>query len=185
MTLIDDFLPRYDFRERHSTLIRAPAHIILDCGLRQRAQDDMLVRLAIRLRELPARLLRRPRGRPFDLDDFTFLGRDGDRALAFGLAGAFWRANYGLLEIGSPAAFKAIASEDVCQLVMDYSVAAHVSGASVLSTETRVFCPSAAARRRFAPYWYLIRPVSGLIRRRMLARIRRQAESLAAEIPAS
>jgi hypothetical protein len=86
----------------------------------------------------------------------------------------------GLLEIDSPEAFKATVRTDVCQLVMDFNVDATESGASMLSTETRVFCPSPAVRRRFAPYWFVIRPVSGLIRQRTLARIRREAESLAA-----
>ncbi|NUA31305.1 hypothetical protein [Cupriavidus basilensis] len=181
MTLIDDFLPHYDFRERHAALVHAPADIILDCVTRQRAQDDPLVRLAIGLRELPSRLMNRSSRPPLDLDDFTFLGREGDSGLAFGLTGAFWRADYGLLDIGSPEAFKATARMDVCQLVMSFNVDANTSGASMLSTETRVFCPTAAVRRRFAPYWYIIRPVSGLIRRRMLARVRRQAEILAKE----
>jgi hypothetical protein len=181
MTLIDEFMPRFDFRERHAALIHAPANIILDCVTRQRAQDDPLVRLAISLRELPSRLMKRSRKRPLDLDDFTFLGREGDRGVAFGLTGAFWLADYGLLDIESPEAFKASARMDVCQLVMSFNVEPNASGASMLSTETRVFCPTVAVHRRFAPYWYLIRPVSGLIRRRMLARIRRQAESLAAE----
>ena len=118
---------------------------------------------------------------PLDLDHFTFLGREGDSELAFGLTGAFWRADYGLLDIRSAEAFKATVRQDVCQLVLSFYVDADTSGASVLSTETRVLCPTAAVRRRFAPYWYVIRPVSGLIRRRMLARVRRQAESLAKE----
>lgn len=180
MTLIDEFLPRYDFRERHTALISAPADLILDCAARQRAQDDPLIRLAIRLRELPSRLMQRSQRPPLDLDDFTFLGRDGDRGLAFGLIGAFWQADYGLLDIDSPEAFKATVRTDVCQLVMDFNVDATASGASMLSTETRVFCPSPAVRRRFAPYWFVIRPVSGLIRQRTLARIRREAESLVA-----
>ena len=181
MPLIDDFLPHYDFRERHTALVRAPANVILDCVTRQRAQHDPLVRLAIGLRELPSRLMNRSSSRPLDLDDFTFLGREGDSELAFGLTGAFWRADYGLLDIGSAEAFKATVRMDVCQLVMSFNVDANASGASVLSTETRVFCPTAEVRRRFAPYWYIIRPVSGFIRRRMLARVRRQAESLAKE----
>ncbi|WP_201742261.1 hypothetical protein [Mangrovicoccus ximenensis] len=44
-------------------------------------------------------------------------------------------------------------------------------------TETRVFCLDRAAERAFAPYWYLIRPVSGLIRRRLLAMAARAAEA--------
>ncbi|WP_166444155.1 hypothetical protein [Pararobbsia silviterrae] len=181
MPLIDDYLPRYDFRERHVARVRAPANVILDCVMRQRAQDDPLVRLAIRLREWPARLMNLSSRPPLDLDDFTVLGREGDTEVAFGLIGAFWRADYGLLDIESAAAFKAVVDEGVCRLVMNYQVDADPSGAFVLSTETRVGCPTATVRRRFAPYWYFIRPVSGLIRRRMLARIRREAERLANE----
>lgn len=179
MTLIDEFLPRFDFREQHAVSICAPANVILDCVARQRAQDDPMVRVAIKLRELPSRVMNRARPRPFDLDDFTFLGRDGDRSVAFGLTGAFWQTDYGLLDIRSPEAFKANDRTDVCRLVMDFVVEAAPSGAMVLSTETRVHCPTADVRRKFTPYWYVIRPVSGLIRRRMLARIRDQAESLA------
>jgi hypothetical protein len=178
MMLIDEFLPKFDFRERHAVSIHAPARVILDCVTRQRAQDDPLVRFAIKLRELPSQLLKRSRPQPFDLDDFTFLGRDGDRSVAFGLTGAFWQSDYGLLEIRSAEAFKANDRTDVCRLVMDFAVEAAPSGAVVLSTETRVCCPTDDVRRRFAPYWYFIRPVSGLIRRRMLGRIREQAEGL-------
>ncbi|MNT33576.1 hypothetical protein D3C72_1695100 [compost metagenome] len=41
-----------------------------------------------------------------------------------------------------------------------------------LTTRTRVWCGDAAAQRRFTAYWLLIRPASGLIRRRMLQRVR-------------
>lgn len=181
MASIDDVLPRFDFRERHSATIGAPAGVILDYAARYRAQDDPLVRAAIRLREWPARRLRLSNRPPLDVDDFTPLGRDGDRALAFGLIGAFWKADYGLLEIPSADAFRANGRTDVCTLVMGFSVQSALTGRSELTTETRVFCPTPAVRRRFAPYWYLIRPVSGLIRRRMLARIGKQAEGMTVE----
>ncbi|MCA4125719.1 hypothetical protein LDY98_05140, partial [Pseudomonas aeruginosa] len=48
---------------------------------------------------------------------------------------------------------------------------ARSAGATLLHTETRVFCPDRASRLRFTPYWVAIRPVSGLIRRRLLAGI--------------
>ena len=50
-------------------------------------------------------------------------------------------------------------------------------GGTELTTETRVLCADAGARRRFLPYWYLIRPASGMIRRVMLREIRRSAEA--------
>jgi hypothetical protein len=181
MMLIDEVLPRYDFRELHATTVRAPSNVILDCVVRQRAQDDPIVRLAIQLRELPSRVLGRSRRRPLDLEDFTFLGRDGDRSLAFGLTGAFWQADYGLLDIRTAETFKSNDRVDVCRLVMGFTAEATSSGETLLSTETRVLCPTPAMRRKFAPYWYVIRPVSGLIRRRMLGRIRQQAEGLASQ----
>jgi hypothetical protein len=44
-----------------------------------------------------------------------------------------------------------------------------------LTTETRGYSTSDGARRRFAAYWAVIRPFSGLIRRDMLATIARTA----------
>jgi len=176
MALIDDVLPVFTFRERHALPIRAPDGAIMQCVSRYRARHDPLVRLAIAMREKPARLLGLSQRRMLDLDDFTLLGRVGDREVVMGLTGAFWRLDYGLLDIASRADFMACQRTDVCRLAMGFAVEPAHAGHSLLVTETRVFCPTSAMRRRFAPYWYLIRPVSGLIRRRMLAAIRKQAE---------
>lgn len=54
---------------------------------------------------------------------------------------------------------------------------------AILSTETRIVCADRSAQRHFAPYWYLIRPVSGVIRRRMLRAICEASEAArAAEV---
>jgi hypothetical protein len=59
----------------------------------------------------------------------------------------------------------------------NFMTAAVPEGGTQLSTETRVLCGDAATRRRFRWYWRVIRPGSGLIRRAMLASIRRAAEA--------
>ena len=46
----------------------------------------------------------------------------------------------------------------------------------LLSTETRVDVPR-ASRRKFARYWRLVRPFSGLIRRQVLQAAKRRAEA--------
>ena len=51
---------------------------------------------------------------------------------------------------------------------------------SALSTATRVFANSAAARRRFARYWRIIYPGSALIRRMWLRAVERRATNPAA-----
>jgi hypothetical protein len=49
------------------------------------------------------------------------------------------------------------------------------NGGVQLTTETRGYSTDTHARRRFAPYWAVIRPASGLIRHDMLATIARHA----------
>ena len=93
---------------------------------------------------------------PFGLDDFTLLDRDGDRELAYGLIGRFWRAGYDLIPCADGPAF--LACQDSAR--PDWSStspAPQPDGQLLLSTETRVYCPD-RARLRFAPYWALSTP---------------------------
>jgi hypothetical protein len=50
-------------------------------------------------------------------------------------------------------------------------------GRTRLSTETRIAATDARARRRFAAYWLVVRPGSGLIRRLWLRAVKKRAES--------
>jgi hypothetical protein len=52
-----------------------------------------------------------------------------------------------------------------------------VGRATRLETETRVCAMGPKAKRRFAAYWLVIRPVSGLIRRELLRAVARRAEA--------
>ncbi|GBQ97984.1 hypothetical protein GLI01_18670 [Gluconacetobacter liquefaciens] len=179
MNPLDQFVPRFDFSERHHIDIAAPARRIMNAVAAYRTQDDRLTRMAIRLREVPARLLGQTQGRPLDRSDFTLLERRDDTAIVYGLIGAFWQADYGLCAIPAPAIFQADRQDDVCKLVLGFTLHPGPGHRRRLVTETRVFCVTARARRLFTPYWYLIRPVSGLIRRRMLAAICRASEDRA------
>lgn len=177
MNPLNDFLQRFNFSERHSIDISAPASRIMNAVTVWRNEDDPLVRAAIRLREMPTRLFGRARQRHLDLTDFTLLERQGDTALVYGLVGAFWQADYGLCDIPSTDDFLTPRHDDVCKLTLGFSIQPGPHGTQRLVTETRVLCVTDRARRRFTPYWYLIRPVSGLIRRRMLTAIREQSVS--------
>ena len=48
-----------------------------------------------------------------------------------------------------------------------------------LATETRVHVPDPASRRKFARYWLVVRPFSGLIRVQVLRAAKRRAEARA------
>lgn len=183
MNPLDDFLPDFNFSERHSIYICVPASRIMNVVTAWRNENDPLVRSAICLREMPSRLLGHARQQHLDLSDFTLLERRDDTALVYGLIGTFWQTDYGLCDIPLTDAFLAPRHDDVCKLTLDFTVQPDSRNTHCLVTETQVPCVTDRARRRFTPYWYLIRPVSGLIRRRMLTAIREQSESPPSHLP--
>lgn len=185
MNLLARYLPRHDFSETHSIRIAAPPAAVLDAVARADLTDDPLVRTLLRLRGLPLRLRRRLRPTAvvgedvwggFGLHRFTPLGRDADREIAYGLAGRFWEASGGLVAVADAQGFEQLNQPGAAKLVMTW-IAQPQAGGTQLTTITRVACPDEATRKRFAPYWYLIRPASGFIRGRALRRVKNMAES--------
>lgn len=180
MDLMTRYLPRYQFAEAHSLHVPAPPARVLAAAARPEVVDDPVARRLITLRELPSRLAGRLglhsalAQRPaFGLANFTPLGRS-EEELAFGLAGRFWQADYGLVPLADAPAFAALDAAGLAKLVLNFSVQPEGRGTR-LTTRTRVWCGDDAARRRFTPYWWLIRPASGLIRQRLLQRVRAAA----------
>ncbi len=171
MSLLHGLLPQYQFAERHQRRVAAtPAAVMQALAQLPQWQDPWISRF-IALRELPGRLAARlgyanalPHKPPFGLHEFTLLVQ-GEHELVWGLAGEFWRSDYGLQPIADAASFAALPCP---RLVLGFTVSAQPDGQTLLCTETRVACPTQASYRRFLPYWYLIRPVSGLIRQRIL-----------------
>ena len=181
-------LPQWQFAETHHTDTTASPEALLRAAQAYDPVDDPLIGAALALREAPGRLAarlgwrsalaQRPR---FGLADFTPLGQPTAHSLAYGLVGRFWEPGYGLVPQADAAAFAACRAPGAARLLLGFvaqPLAAAVGGQprTRLLTTTRVFCPDAATRRRLAPYWWLIRPVSGLIRQRMLGQIARTAE---------
>jgi hypothetical protein len=76
-----------------------------------------------------------------------------------------------------PDDFAGFAEPGYAKMAMDMCARSDGAG-SRLETETRVFLTNAAARRRFAAYWLVIRPFSGLIRRSWLKAAKRRAEAV-------
>lgn len=184
--LINHYVPVCQFRERHDMLVDASPAMLLDAVSEPGITDDPWMRTFIRMREFPERFLSRLTGGgelqgklPFGFDNFLLLGRDGDREIALGLLGKFWQFDYGQVRVPDAAAFHRFDVPGVAKLVLNLSAEKMDGGRTRLATETRIFCNDRKSTLSFTPYWWLIRPVSGLIRRRLLARIARQAASVA------
>lgn len=182
MPLIDRYVVDPDFRERHATNVNVNAEIVLATASAYRTEDDPFFRRMIGLRELPMRVSHKIFGgtsgsqRPFGIDDFTVLEAN-ESEIVYGLAGRFWSMNYGLEKFADAGEFLAIDTPGSAKLALNFAVSPDGAGKTILSTETRIVCSDKSARRSFALYWYLIRPVSGLIRRRTLNAIRRSSEA--------
>jgi hypothetical protein len=186
MALIDKYLPVFQFNERHQLLMDALPAGLLDEVTLSDASDDPWVRAFISLRELPDRFLGAlGRGSAlknraaFGLHDFTLLGRDSDREIVFGLVGKFWQFDYGLVAMNNSDEFERFTVVGVPKLVLNFRLESLDNGQARLLTETRVFCNDRKSFIRFLPYWWIIRPVSGFMRRRLLVRIRNAAAARA------
>jgi hypothetical protein len=179
MDRIDQWLGKCHFRERHSIEIQA------GCGDAYQALKTIdlgesgVIRFFFALRGVAVGAAQGAAPvLPMNkfLAQFTLLEERPPRELLVGAVGQFWRLKGGSVPIDAER-FVQFADPGLAKLVMNFATKALGDTRTLMTTETRVWCTDAAARRRFAAYWYLIRPASGLIRREMLRLTKARAES--------
>jgi len=156
MTRLDEVIPRWQFRERHSIRIEAPPEVIFDAVLHVTAREIVLYRTLTWIRRLgrsgPPGILNAPPDEP-------------------------------PLEVATRSGFRRVASDPPREIVVGIDIAPAIFAAmnfriegQLLSTETRIFASTPRAKRTFAVYWLVIRGGSGFIRRMWLRAIRKRAE---------
>jgi hypothetical protein len=136
--------------------------------------------LLLALRGYGRRSFARPAGTlPVRLARFGFtpLREVPGRELVFGLAGRFWRPNGDLRRIPDERAFEAFAEEGCVKAAWNLAIVEASANSCELSTETRIVCFGATARRKFRIYWFVVGPFSGLIRRALLRSIAGASET--------
>jgi hypothetical protein len=175
MRTLDDFLPAYEFSERHSLAVDAPTSRI-DAAFREVSIADIPVARAL--------WWARRFGRPYGDSAKPFIGGElpgvvledvPNEGIVLGLTGQFWRVFGGQRDPARPttqAEFLAYDRPDTCKAVIDFRV-----GERLLSTETRVHVVDPVSRWKFRRYWLVVRPFSGLIRVLFLRAARRRAEA--------
>ena len=186
--LLDEALPRFDVNEVHSTWLAAPPERVYDAVRRVRVGEIRLLAPLMAVRLLPAALMRRslPAGRSGPVLDamvasgFTPLGQRPPEEVAVSAIGRFWLPTAGesIREVAGLEEFVAFAEPGYAKAATDFRVVPEGAGSRV-TTETRIAGTDAAATRRFAVYWRLIGPGSGLIRLSWLNAVRRRAERTA------
>jgi hypothetical protein len=178
-SLIDQFLPAYDFCASYDIRIHAPPAEVYERLLWVDFNDLWLVRFLETVRTVK----RTPRSRvPKDLHrrlrgtGFVMLAEVPN---VMGIAGRFWRVDGGRCMDLTADDFIGFARPGYAKVAWNFTLRRDSAETTVLSTETRIKCFGQAALWRFGIYWNLISPFSGLIRKAMLKRVKQEAESKA------
>jgi len=179
-TRLDAFAPAWQFHEVHTRRIAAPPARVFDAIKQVRADEILLFRTLTWIRrggrQLPPGIMNAGSQEPL-LDmatkgGFITLADDRPREVVVGtVVHAPAGARRGTL---TPALFAA-PPPGFALAAMNFVVIPDGANGSIVTTETRVFASSPAARRRFAAYWRVIYPGSALIRRMWLRAIERRA----------
>jgi hypothetical protein len=176
---LDDLIPTYDVRSRHEGVAMAPARDVWAAVDRLRFADaSPWVRVLLRLRGIPD-LSHLTLRRSLDRLGFRVLvDRPGEELIA-GVMGRFWALDERGTSLVTPVDGRELIEFDVpgyAAAVLSLRLEPVDEGRTRIVTETRVRGTDAAARRRLAAYWLLIRPFSGFLRRDLLRAVARLAE---------
>jgi hypothetical protein len=185
MSLMDAFMPRRNFSEVHSVMVRAtPATIFKVIKEITPLEIPLLYALSVLL-PLPKRFLEKTVGlltgsRPI-LEQalkagFFQLAETPDEELLLGWIGQFWKLRGGSSPmIGNANQFIAFDTPGYAKATIDFLVAP-IGDATRLSTETRISATDPESLKKFARYWRVIHPGSALVRRVWLNAIKQSAE---------
>lgn len=157
---LDDFMPAWQFSERHERHIAAPPERVFQAIHAVTAKDITLFRTLVAIRRFGRRgaeSILQPKESDPILDvatrtTFRYLADEPPREIVIGT----------MVGPRTPAA-------------MNFLVTPDGRGGSNVSTETRVFAETPEALRRFKIYWRIIHPGSDIIRRMWLRAVERRS----------
>jgi hypothetical protein len=178
--LLDRFMPDYEVVERHHVRVKAPPEITLAVAKNTNVLASPVARGLFIARAWALGANVEDRTLPATLADqmqaigWRVLAETPGREIVFGAVTKPWQAEpefRGLL----PSAFLAFSEPDYVKIV--WNVRADPSDiGSIFRSETRVCTTDAGARAKFRRYWALVSPGVVLIRRAILAHVKREAE---------
>jgi hypothetical protein len=184
VTRLDEWMPKWQFEERHTLHIDASPEKVFEATHAVRADEIFLFRTLIAIRRFgrpgPESIMNAPENEPL-LDvatqtTFIYLADEAPREIVVGTVIAAPRGIHAPARL-TPEIFRRTLPPGVVLATMNYLVTADSGKGSTVSTVTRVYGNNAAAVRRFAIYWRIIHPGSDIIRRTWLRAIKRRAES--------
>ena len=182
-TRLDDWMPVWQFDERHLIHVDAPPEKVYGAIRTVRSREILFFRLLTAIRRCgqpgPESILDAPEEKPL-LDvatqtTFLLLADERPRELVIGTIVAAPSNVSGSARL-SPELFRHRLPPGVALAAMNFFVRPDENGGSIVSSETRVCASDSSGARRFAIYWRIIHPGSDLIRRMWLRAIKLRAE---------
>jgi len=153
---------------------------VYECLLRSDFSELWLVRFLMSIRS--GKCL--PRNRvPGDLRQclqgtgFVILADVPNQEIVIGVAGRFWRPDGGRCLDLTADDFAGFSRSGYAKAVWNFRLRAESPQSTFLSTETRIKCYGSAAVWKFRIYWTAVGPFSGLIRKAILTKMKKEAES--------
>ena len=169
---LDLYLPDFQWKTYHSLVSTADRQVCFDALVNETIQSP-LIRLLVRLRGMNTGGSLRDF---FEQNGFTLLEEDAPGLLVFGMICRPWRIGGSRITMTEAKEWFSTPSQDHAMLVTAMGTMSEASGRTLLYTETRIKVEDKNLRRRFAIYWFLIRPFSAIIRRLWLTSAKRIAE---------
>jgi hypothetical protein len=174
--LLDEFVPHYQFVERHAITIPRPRDDVYQVLRQVDFGRSHLIRMLFALRGLGPSFRRGRSRMRLRLDDFvragfTLLADQPGEETVYGVASRVTGRRRGIRPL-DPKSFASLDQPGCMKAVLNFRLRSLDASSTLVTTETRVFATDEPARRAFARYWMIVGPFSALIRRRMLAVLR-------------
>ncbi|MBC8441796.1 MAG: hypothetical protein H8D87_19185 [Deltaproteobacteria bacterium] len=170
-TLIDKYLPQYTFNEYHETVVNYPIENVYQIAKDVDLSKSKSIKFLFKLRRLPTKRLNLQNF----INDIGFSNLE-ENFPHENLIG-FW-ARVKIAKIPSYEEFINNSISPWIKVVWNFQFEEMEGNRTKVSTETRVLCVAPITKFTFGLYWSVIKPFSGLTRKKMLKIIKDESESL-------
>ncbi|OGW24315.1 MAG: hypothetical protein A2X59_07925 [Nitrospirae bacterium GWC2_42_7] len=169
--LIDKYLDKYQFSEYHEIDIAREAGNIYPVIKKINFKKSKVLNLLFSVRGLPEKMQ--------DINGFIESGFIllEERANEEIVMGFLFGVTVREIKVVTPEAFREFKDTNYIKGVWNFRLRAE-NNRTILSTETRIFCPSKTSKLFFSVYWFFISYFSGLTRMIILRLIKQEAELL-------
>lgn len=190
--IIDEQLPTYDVVVTEHLVVDADPPTTLEAArqLDLLTVSTPLLEGAMWIRGLPDRMRHRARARSVPLrlaegvglPGWLSLGEREGSEVAFGAVGTFWQSSIRWRDV-SLADFAGFHEPGWGKIACNFTVLPYGEGRTLLTYECRTATTDEASRRKFARYWWLVRPAAAYVMRAALATIANNATRSPADQP--